>query len=206
METGEEATQRLVLKVPVEEQQHSKPAAEQDDAYANHCQELSLDEQPRAQTTTPTRSLPPTTRPARAGGQCRAGPLQRLVAVLSVLCLTHPFLCANPEPSKDDENYNEELPKNVVVPLSSPLSVLEPSALSLNEEKPSAGSLHEVKPEDLTLQEIKSKKVSQNKIKSKKVSQNEIKSEKVPLNEIKNKDLPSLCAGSSPRISLSTRW
>ena len=142
LETGEEATQKLVLDVPVEEEQHSKQAAEQDDVYANHCKELSLDEQPRAQTTTPTRSLPPTTRPAGAGGQCRAGPSKRLVAMSSVLCFTPPFLCAIPELSKDDE---KELPKNVVDPLytSSPLSILQPNNLAQYENKPEYLSLYE---------------------------------------------------------------
>ena len=50
LETKEVAIQRLVLLVPVEEQQNNKQAAEQDHAYTNLCQELSPDEQPRART------------------------------------------------------------------------------------------------------------------------------------------------------------
>ena len=74
LEEKEVAIQRLVLLVPVEEQQNNEQAAQQDHAYTNLCQELSPDEQPRARTSTPTRSLSPTTRPARAGWLYRAGP------------------------------------------------------------------------------------------------------------------------------------
>ena len=63
----EVAIQRLVLLAPVEEQQHNKQAAEEDDAYNSHCSELGPREQPRAWSTAPTRSLPATTRPAGAG-------------------------------------------------------------------------------------------------------------------------------------------
>ena len=199
LEMKEVAIQRLVLLVPMEEQQHNKQAAEQDDAYTNHYQELCPDEQPRARTTTPTWSLPPTTRPAGAGGQCRAGPTHRLVAMSSVLCLTPPFLCANPKLTEDDE---KELPKNVVDPLlytSSPLSILgpktlslyedKPSALSLCEVKPSALSLCEVKPKDLPLREIKPNTLSQNESKPKNVSQNEIKPNTLSQNESKPKNV-----------------
>ena len=74
LEEKEVAIQRLVLLVPVEEQQNNEQAAQQDHVYTNFCQELSPDEQPRARTSTPTRSLSPTTRPARAGWLYRAGP------------------------------------------------------------------------------------------------------------------------------------
>merc|ERR1711867_374722 len=88
LETKEVAIQRLVLLVPVEEQQLNEQAAKQSVAYTNHHQGLRLDEQPRAQATTPTRSLPPTRRPAVAGGQCRAGLPHRLASLLTMLCLT----------------------------------------------------------------------------------------------------------------------
>ena len=145
LETKEVAIQRLVLLVPVEEQQNNEQAAQQDHAYTNLCQELSPDEQPRAWTSAPTRSLSPTTRPAGAGWLYRAGPSQRLVAITSVLCLTPPFLCETPELDMD---YNKELPENVVVPLSNsgPLSVLKPSTLSLYEVTSRALSLSEMKP------------------------------------------------------------
>ena len=108
-------------------------------------------------------------------------------------------LCANPELS---ENYEKELPKNVVDPLlytSSPLSILgpktlslyedKPSALSLCEVKPSALSLCEVKPKDLPLREIKPNTLSQNESKPKNVSQNEIKPNTLSQNESKPKNV-----------------
>ena len=58
------------------------------------------------------------------------------------------FLCTNPEL---DEIFKEELPKNMVDPLSnsSPLSVLEPSALSQYESEPNTPSLFESEFKDL---------------------------------------------------------
>ena len=209
LETKEVAIQRLVLLVPVEEQQLDEQAPA---TYANHYLELSLDKQPRAQRTTPSRSLPPTRRPARAGGQCRAGLSNRLAKLSSVLCLTSNLtLCANPE---TDEIYNEVLPENVVVPLSysGPLSM--PSALPQYEvttrvpfpsEKfnnevlpkdvvvplsysgplsmPSALSQYEATSRTLSLSEPKYKKASQNESNYKKTSQDEPKYKKVSLNE-----------------------
>ena len=80
-----------------------------------------------------------------------------------------------------DEIYNEELPENVVVPLSNsgPLSVFKPSALSQ----------YEVTSRALSLSEPKYKKVSQNEPKLKKFSQQETKFEKVSQNENKYKKL-----------------
>ena len=98
LETKEVAIQRLVLLVPVEEQQLDEQAPA---TYANHYQELSLDKQPRAQRTTPSRSLPPTKRPAGVGRQCRAGLPHRLAKLSTMLCLTpNLILCANPELNK----------------------------------------------------------------------------------------------------------
>ena len=74
-----------------------------------------------------------------------------------MLCLTpYPFLCANPEM---DENCNEVLPENVVVPLSNsgPLSV--PSALSLNEVTSRVLSQNETKYEKVSLNEKNYKEV-----------------------------------------------
>merc|ERR1711951_311051 len=103
--------------IPVGEQQLNV-------AYTNHHQELRLDELPWAQATTPTRSLPPTRRPARAGGQCRAGPSSRLASLAIMLCLI-PCLspCANPELIK---KYEMEFLKDVVDPRYpfGPLNVL----------------------------------------------------------------------------------
>merc|ERR1711867_396398 len=114
LETKEVAIQRLVLLIPVEEQQLDEEAAKQSVAYTSHQQELRLDEQPRAQATTPTRSLPPTRRPAGAGGQCRAGLPHRLASLTTMLCLTpSPFLCAN---SKLKKNYEMEFLKDLVDP------------------------------------------------------------------------------------------
>merc|ERR1711895_256546 len=104
LETKEVAIQRLVLLIPVKEQQLNEQAAEQKVAYTNHHQELRLDEQPRAQVTTPTRSLPPTRRPAGAGGQCRAGLSNRLANLAIMLCLIPCHSpCANPKLEKDHE-------------------------------------------------------------------------------------------------------
>ena len=61
LETKDVAIQRLVLLVPMEEQQSNEQAPA---TYTNHHLELSLNEQPRAQRTTPSRSLPSTRRPA----------------------------------------------------------------------------------------------------------------------------------------------
>ena len=137
----------------------------------------------------------------------------------SVLCFTPPFLCANPELSKDDE---KELPKNVVDPLypSSPLSVLEPNNLSqydtetytlsqyetetstlshyesepynlsLHESKPNALSHYESEIKNLPLYEILSKSLSLHEIKPKDLSLHKIKPKDLSLYEIKPKDLP----------------
>ena len=69
----------------------------------------------------------------------------------SLLCFTPPSLCTN---SELDENYDEELPKNVVDPLSNsgPLSVLyevKPGALSQYESEPNTPSLFESEFKDL---------------------------------------------------------
>ena len=77
----------------------------------------------------------------------------------SVLCLTPPFLCANPELTEDDE---KELPKNVVDPLytSSPLSVLEPNNLSQYETETYTLSLFESEPITLSHYESEPKNLS----------------------------------------------
>ena len=202
-----------MMKALKMEEQPSKQAAQQDDAYNGHQQELGPEEQPRAWTSTPTRSLSPTRRPAGAGWLHRAGPSQRLVSLFAVMCLTLTSLCANPE---TDENYNEMLPETVVVPLSysGPLSV--PSALSQCEatsrvlslskrscnevlpenvveplsysgplSMPSALSQYEATTRVLSLCEPKYKKASQNERNYKENSQNEFKYKKVSLNETK---------------------
>ena len=110
--------------IPVGEQQLNVQASEQNVAYTNHHQELRLDELPWAQATTPTRSLPPTRRPARAGGQCRAGLSSRLASLAIMLCLIPCHSpCANPEPIK---KYEMEFLKDVVDPRYplGPLNVL----------------------------------------------------------------------------------
>ena len=63
----------------------------------------------------------------------------------AMLCLTLISLCPNPEM---DEIYSEELPENMVVPLSSsgPLSVFKPSALSLYEVTSRTLTLSELGP------------------------------------------------------------
>merc|ERR1711888_523410 len=68
-----------IMKALKVEEQPSKQAAQQDDAYNSLYQELGPVEQPRARTSTPTRSLSPTTRPAGAGWLYRSGPSHRLV-------------------------------------------------------------------------------------------------------------------------------
>merc|ERR1711951_58842 len=110
--------------IPVGEQQLNVEASEQNVAYTNPHQELRLDELPWAQATTPTRSLPPTRRPARAGGQCRAGLSSRLASLAIMLCLIPCHSpCANPELIK---KYEMEFLKDVVDPRYpfGPLSVL----------------------------------------------------------------------------------
>ena len=196
LEQKEVAVQRLVLIVPKEEQP-SKQTAHQDDAYTSHYQELGPVEQPRAWTSTPTRSLSPTTRPAGAGWLYRAGPSQRLVAMSSVLCLTSPFLCVGPEL---DENYEVELPKNVVDPRypSGPLSNLQPNALSnyeaitLSNYEATNPSYYESgnKKKVLPQSEIKLKDLSLSKYKTKDLPQSEIKLKGLSLSEHKMKDLP----------------
>ena len=130
---------------------HDKQAAEDEsDTYNNHYAELRPDEQPRARSTTPTQSLPATTRPAGAGSQCRAGSSHRLVALSTMLCFTPSSLCANFELS-EYENYEKELPVNVVDPLcaSIPLSALQLKNLPLYEKE----SLSALQPKDLSLYE-----------------------------------------------------
>ena len=205
-----------MMKALKMEEQPSKQAAQQDDAYNSHHQELGPVEQPRAWTSTPTRSLSPTTRPAGAGWLYRAGPSQRLVAITSVLCLTPPFLCETPELDMD---YNKELPENVVVPLSNsgPLRALEPitlsqyeisnlshyesevknlslyeilsKSLSLDEFKTNDLPQSEIKPKDLSLDEYKMKDLPQSEIKPNDLSLSKIKMKDLPLSEIKYKDL-----------------
>ena len=107
-----------VHKVPDGEQMPrpvlSKQAAQDVSVtYSNYYTEMGPDEQPRARSSSPSQSLPPTTRPAGAGWQCRAGLMYRLVALLMMLCLTLISPCANFGLSKD-EYYRKELPKNVV--------------------------------------------------------------------------------------------
>ena len=86
LEKKEVVIQRTDHKEPVEEQMpramHSKQAAEDASVtHSNYYVEMGPDEQPRARPTSPSQSLPPTTRPAGAGWQCRAGLIYRLVAV-----------------------------------------------------------------------------------------------------------------------------
>ena len=66
-----------------------------------------------------------------------------------------------------DEIYNEELPENVVVPLSNsgPLSILKPSALSLYEVISSAHSLYEVTSGAHSLYEVTSRALSLSEMK-----------------------------------------
>ena len=118
LEKKKVASQMTVHKVPDGEQMPrpklSKQAAEDVSVtFSNHHAEMGPDEQPRARSSSPSQSLPPTTRPAGAGWQCRAGRMYRLVALLMMLCLTLISPCANFKLSKD-EYYKKELPENVV--------------------------------------------------------------------------------------------
>merc|ERR1711888_480167 len=215
LETKEVAIQRLVLLVPIEEQQLDEQAPA---TSTNHHLELRLDKQPRAQATTLSRSLPLTRRPAGAGGQCRAGLPHRLASIPTMLCLTlNPFLCTNPEA---DMIYNEVLPENVVAPLSysGPLSMpsalpqyeVTPGVLSQKETKYKKVSLNErsyneVLPENvevplscsgplsmpsaLSQYEATSRVLSLNEPKYKQVSQNETNYKKVSQNESKSKEV-----------------
>merc|ERR1711867_8861 len=76
----------------------------------NHSPELRMvREQPRASpTSTPTQSLPPTSRPAGAGALCRAGLSDRLVQLSVTLCLTSFSHHALNETETDD--YMEDEP------------------------------------------------------------------------------------------------
>ena len=74
LETKEVAVQRLVLIMPVEEQQSSNDQAAQGEPEVNYNELELVNEQPSASpASTPAQSLLPTSRPAGAGSLCRAG-------------------------------------------------------------------------------------------------------------------------------------
>ena len=115
LETKEVAVQRLVLIMPVEEQQTSNDQAAQGKPEVNY-NELSLvSEQPRASpTSTPAQSLPPTSRPAGAGSLCRAGLPDRLVPLSLTLCLMsltpYDLNLNENEADNDEENVPQKMP------------------------------------------------------------------------------------------------
>ena len=111
--------QRLVLIMPVEEQQTSNDQAAQGKPEVNY-NELSLvSEQPRASpTSTPTQSLPSTSRPVGTGSLCRAGLHARLVPLSVTLCLMTISPYDLGEYENDADNDKENVPRKMPAPLS----------------------------------------------------------------------------------------